>query len=52
MKIGYAVLAASLILSALPGAAPDRFHAALGGAGVGHFLRGFSAEIERVVDPN
>ena len=30
----------------------DRINASLGGASVGHFLRGFSAEIERVVDPN
>ena len=52
MKIGYAVLAASIVLSTLPGAAQTAFRAALGGRSVGHFLRGFSAAIERRVDPN
>ena len=52
MKIGYAVLAASLILAALPGAAQTASPQALRGASVGHFLRGFSAEFERVVDSN
>ena len=52
MKTGYAVLTASLILSAASRRRSDRFPAALAGASVGHFLRGFSAEFERGVDSN
>ena len=50
MKIRYAVLAAGLIAVGASRRRPDRFPAAPGGANVGHFLRGFPAQIERLMD--